>query len=452
MTFCLAVACLWSSLMWRISTAVCFVSRICSSRRLLRQSTSDRHRKWPVRFQLLSFSICCCIFSIFVLLKASHFGTWHLDPTPVTKNHDANATAYLYGTANRIMKRGSVKTPLADCDFYAGSWVHDGQPSIYNSSTCPFAEAGFSCQENGRPDSDYLKWRWQPFACDIPWFNAKDIRRRLNGQRVAFVGDSMGRTQWESFICLLMADIPDKKSIYEVNGNSITKLRPYLAVKFSTFNFTIEYYRAPYLVQEGPPPKHVPKRVQSTLKLDRLEKSESRWLHADVLVFNTGHWWTSSKTFGRGCYFQVDKSIKLGMNLETAYRIALHTWAIWVRSNINLTKTQVFFRSYEPAHWEGSWRNLLCPLDTKPVLNSTYSEDFPHLSVLQDVIHSVKAPVTVLNITSMSSYRRDSHVANWTRETLVDCGHWCLPGLPDTWNGLLYASLLQKGEGVWAQQ
>ena len=109
----------------------------------------------------------------------------------------------------------------------------------------------------------------------------------------------MGRTQWESFICLLMADITNKSSVYEVQGNSVTKQRPYLAVRFSTFNFTVEYYRSPYLVQEGAPPRHVPKRVQTTLKLDKLEVAEAKWLQADILVFNTGHWWISSKTFAR---------------------------------------------------------------------------------------------------------------------------------------------------------
>lgn len=96
-----------------------------------------------------------------------------------------------------------------------------------------------------------------------------------------------------------MADITNKSSVYEVHGNSITKQRPYLAVRFSTFNFTVEYYRSPYLVQEGAPPKHVPKRVRTTLKLDKLEVAEVKWLQADILVFNTGHWWTSSKTFAR---------------------------------------------------------------------------------------------------------------------------------------------------------
>ena len=99
----------------------------------------------------------------------------------------------------------------------------------------------------------------------------------------------------------------------------------------------------------------------------------------------------------------------------------------------------------------GHWRDRLCRSETKPVLNLSYTEEFPHLFVLNDVIKNVNVPITILNITSMSAYRRDSHVANWTRNSdIVDCGHWCLPGLPDSWNRLLYAALLQRGEGPWS--
>jgi hypothetical protein len=29
-----------------------------------------------------------------------------------------------------------------------------------------------------------------------------------------------------------------------------------------------------------------------------------------------------------------------------------------------------------------------------------------------------------------------------------DCVHWCLPGVPDTWNELLYALLFKEGWGL----
>lgn len=299
MKLCPSVAWFCISGMRSLSTAIFFLPRIPETRHIVRQTSSQRNRKLPIRYQLLSFSILSCFISLFLLLRSSHSVPWYVGDTPVSGKHEMSTISYLHAAAGSIMRQGRMKSSLTDCDIYTGTWVYDGSSLMYNTSTCPFAETGFSCQENGRPDSDYLKWRWQPLACDIPTFNAEYIRRKLSGLQVAFVGDSMGRTQWESLICLLMADLPDKNSVYEVNGNAISKLRPYLAVRFSTFNFTIEYYRSPYLVQESAPPKHVPKRVRSTLKLDKLENSESKWLSADVLVFNTGHWWTPSKIFGR---------------------------------------------------------------------------------------------------------------------------------------------------------
>lgn len=52
------------------------------------------------------------------------------------------------------------------CDLFTGSWVYDGTYPLY--SNCTFVEQGFRCSENGRPDSQYRKWRWQPSNCIMP--------------------------------------------------------------------------------------------------------------------------------------------------------------------------------------------------------------------------------------------------------------------------------------------
>lgn len=185
----------------------------------------------------------------------------------------------------------------SSCDVFSGKWVYDKTYPLYNVSDCPFAERGFRCQYNGREDQDYMKWRWKPLGCDIPRFKPSDILQRLQGLRVVFVGDSMARTQWESLICLLMQGVADKQSVYEINGQKIAKRTRILRIHFSSFNFTIEYYRSPFLVQMSNPPKNVPKRVHHTLKLDKIDDLNKRWLDADILVFNSGHWWTPTKTF-----------------------------------------------------------------------------------------------------------------------------------------------------------
>lgn len=55
------------------------------------------------------------------------------------------------------------------CDLYNGSWVRDvDYHPIYEPGSCPFVDEAFDCQNNGRRDSSYLKWRWKPNDCDLP--------------------------------------------------------------------------------------------------------------------------------------------------------------------------------------------------------------------------------------------------------------------------------------------
>lgn len=60
----------------------------------------------------------------------------------------------------------------------------------------------------------------------------------------------------------------------------------------------------------------------------------------------------------------------------------------------------------------------------------------------------------VLNITHMTGQRKDGHSSVYyigpgvgsTRPRRQDCSHWCLPGVPDVWNELLYALVLKHDE------
>lgn len=186
---------------------------------------------------------------------------------------------------------------INSCDVFDGRWVPDNSYPLYNATECPFVERGFDCLGNSRSDKYYLKWRWKPKNCNIPTLNVMSTLEELRGKRVVFVGDSMSRTQWESLICLLMTGVQDKKSVYEVNGNKITKQIRYLGVRFSSFNLTVEFYRSVFLVQQGSVPRHVPKRIKSTLRLDKIDNISNQWVNSDVLIFNTGQWWVPGKLF-----------------------------------------------------------------------------------------------------------------------------------------------------------
>lgn len=334
----------------------------------------------------------------------------------------------------------------SECNVFNGNWVPDHSYPLYNSSECPFAERGFNCLANGRKDSDYQKWRWKPLHCDLGPFNVHSILEMLRGKRVVFVGDSMSRTQWESMICLLMTGVEDKKTVYEVNGNKITKQIRFLGVRFSSFNFTVEFFRSVFMVQQGKPPRHSPKRVQSALKLDILDDINKKWIDSDVLIFNSGQWWTPGKLFSVGCYFQVNGTLKLGMPINTAFRTAMETWASWIETTVNTNRTRVFIRTFEPSHW--SQDRTFCKVTQYPLSEAKGNDHSVFSDIVSEVVAKMKVPVTVLHVTYMGALRRDAHVGMWSdNPSVLDCSHWCLPGVPDAWNEVLFSYIVADNKG-----
>ncbi|XP_021771662.1 protein trichome berefringence-like 7 [Chenopodium quinoa] len=332
------------------------------------------------------------------------------------------------------------------CNLFDGKWVPDDSYPLYNASDCPFAEVGFNCLANGRRDSDYMKWRWKPKDCDLPRFDVQALLNYLRGKRVVFVGDSLTRTQWESFICMLMSGVEDKRFVYEVNQNPISKKIRFLNVRFDSYDFTVEFYRSVFLSWLTTPPKRAPKRVKWTIRLDKMDNANEEWIDSDVLIFNTGHWWTKTKLFETGTYFQVGKSLKLGMPVSKALTRALETWASWVESRINHNRTHVFFRTFEASHWSGRNRNA-CKVTRRPMLTTKGRDKSPISDMILRVIKSMSAPVTPLHVTPMGAYRSDAHVGRWSDNPSVpDCSHWCLPGLPDMWNEIVFTYLLHKDQ------
>ncbi|KAK8612341.1 hypothetical protein V6N13_092457 [Hibiscus sabdariffa] len=63
----------------------------------------------------------------------------------------------------------AIGETVEGCDIFSGRWVRDelNRPH-YEESECPYIQPQLTCQEHGRPDREYQKWRWQPHGCDIP--------------------------------------------------------------------------------------------------------------------------------------------------------------------------------------------------------------------------------------------------------------------------------------------
>uniref|UniRef100_A0A0D9VT76 Uncharacterized protein n=1 Tax=Leersia perrieri TaxID=77586 RepID=A0A0D9VT76_9ORYZ len=341
-----------------------------------------------------------------------------------------------------------ARNDAAPCNVYDGRWVFDESYPLYTSDLCPFIDEGFSCKANGRMDRSYMKWRWQPTHCSIPRFDAKKMLDMLRGKRLVFIGDSINRNQWESMMCLLRGAVSDPARIHEARGHRITKERGDYNFKFLDYNCSVEYYVTHFLVHEGK--ARIGQKRTRTLRIDTIDRTSSKWRGADVLVFNTAHWWSHHKTKAGVNYYQEGDLVYPHLDASTAYLKALTTWASWVDHYINPRKTRVFFRSSSPSHFSGGEWNSggHCRESTLP-LNDTRARPEPEINmILEQVAQQMKTPVTILNITNLSGLRIDGHPSVYgkkgvglTTSSIQDCSHWCLPGVPDTWNELLFYHL-----------
>ncbi|KAK9194083.1 hypothetical protein WN944_004785 [Citrus x changshan-huyou] len=363
---------------------------------------------------------------------------------------------FRFGFLSQILP-SNQETPLQVCDYSYGKWVRDeSYPLRSYSESCPFLDPGFRCRQNGRKDDEYLKWRWQPHSCDLPRFNATDLLERSRNGRIVYAGDSIGRNQWESLICMLARAVPNQSDIYEEKGKPITKHKGFLSMRFREYNLTVEYYRAPFLVVIGRPPQNSPHKIRTTVRVDELHWFSEKWVGADVLIFNAGHWWNADKTVKMGCYFQEGGQVNMSMNVMEAFQRSLQTVRSWVIKNLDPERSHTFFRSYSPVHFRnGTWnKGGLCDKEREPETNYSRLEDEPaNNQLISKVIKQMKnesRKVQFLNITYLTEFRKDSHPSlhrepGTAADAPQDCSHWCLPGVPDTWNELLYAYLLNMG-------
>ncbi|CAL1381189.1 unnamed protein product [Linum trigynum] len=358
-------------------------------------------------------------------------------------------------------EKQSTEASYQNCDIFDGRWERDDSKPFYPAGSCPHIDKDFDCHFNGRPDSGYVKWRWQPNGCDIPRLNATDFLERLRGKKLVFVGDSLNRNMWESLVCILRHSIRNKKRVYEISGRTEFKKKGFYAFFFEDYNCTVDFVGSPFLVRESS--FSGANGTFETLRLDLMDKTTSMYHDADILVFNTGHWWTHEKTSKGEDYYQEGSHLHPRLKVLEAYKRALKTWARWVDRSTDRSRTHVFFRGYSVTHFRGGQWNSggQCHKETEPIFNSTHLAKYPtKMKVLQNVLNEMKTPVTYLNISRLTDHRKDAHPSIYrmkykTAEELIaaeraqDCSHWCLPGVPDTWNELLYVSLLKSGFGSW---
>ncbi|KAK3139027.1 hypothetical protein QOZ80_5AG0376740 [Eleusine coracana subsp. coracana] len=367
----------------------------------------------------------------------------------------------------QVVEGGGEEHPQPEtgttCDLYRGRWVYDeSRAPLYKESGCGFLTEQVTCMRNGRRDDGYQKWRWQPDGCDLPRFDAKVLLEKLRNKRLMFVGDSLNRNQWESMVCLVQSEAPwDKKSLVKNGSLNVFRLQEY--------NATVEFYWAPFLVESNSDDPDIHSISDRMIKPTSIAKHAANWEGVDYLIFNTYIWWMNTpqmKTLRGGSFSR--KRVKYDeIERVVAYQKVLKTWSKWVEEHVDPNRTTVLFMSVSPVHMQsegwGSPNAIKCFSETQPAINYTKTlelgTDWDLFATAQRVTKSMKkVPVHFINITALSEIRKDAHTSVHTLRQgklltaeqkanprkFADCIHWCLPGVPDTWNEFVYGHIVSS--------
>ncbi|XP_028782763.1 protein trichome birefringence-like 16 isoform X2 [Neltuma alba] len=340
------------------------------------------------------------------------------------------------------------------CNYAKGKWVPDNNRPLYSGFECKqWLSSMWACRLTQRTDFAYENLRWQPRDCQMEEFEGSKFLRRMQNKTLAFVGDSLGRQQFQSLMCMITggketADVEDVGNEY---GLVLTEgaARPNgWAYRFPSTHTTILYYWSATLCDIEPIDANNP-NTDHAMHLDRPPAFLRQFIHKfDVLVLNTGHHWNRGKLKGNRWVMHVggvpntDKKIAV---IWGAKNLTIHSVVSWVNSQLpKYPGLKAFFRTISPRHFfGGEWNTGGSCNNTTPM--SIGKEILDEESTDQNAAHAVKGTgVKLLDITAISQLRDEGHISRFSitaKPGMQDCLHWCLPGVPDTWNEILFAQI-----------
>ncbi|CBI27787.3 hypothetical protein VitviT2T_016255 [Vitis vinifera] len=363
----------------------------------------------------------------------------------------ANKSSSLEG---KEYKNSTISAGNQACNYAIGKWVEDDSRPFYSGFECKqWLSPMWACRLTERTDFAYEKFQWRPKNCKMDKFTGSNFLRRMQDKTLAFIGDSLGRQQFQSLMCMITGgkESPDVTSVGWKYG--LVKARGALrpdgwAYWFPGTNTTILYYWSASLC-DLEPLNSVNPTMDYAMHLDRPPAFLRRFLNKfDVLVLNTGHHWNRGKLKANRWVMHVggvpNTDTKIA-EIGGAKNLTIHSIVKWVDSQLpKYPGLKAFYRTISPRHFfNGDWNTGGSCDNTTPL--SDGKEVLKDESLDPVAVAAVKGTrVKLLDITASSQLRDEGHISRYSiRATpgVQDCLHWCLPGIPDMWNEILFAQL-----------
>ncbi|TXG52971.1 hypothetical protein EZV62_022140 [Acer yangbiense] len=275
----------------------------------------------------------------------------------------------------------------------------------------------------------------------------------MQDKTIAFIGVSLGRQQFQSLMCMatggeVSPEVEDIGREYDlVKHRGSIRLDGWV-YRFPKTNTTILYYWSSTLADLVPINITDP-TTDAAMHLDRLPAFMRKNLHRfDVLVLNTGHHWNRGKLRANRWVMYVNgKPIEdEGLaDLANAKNFTVYSVTRWLDSQLSShPRLKVFFRTISPRHFlNGDWNSGGSCDNTTPLTGgSEVVQDKSSDEVIEGAVRRTR--VKLLDITALSELRDEGHISRYSvkaTQGVNDCLHWCLHGIPDTWNELLAAQV-----------
>ncbi|KAF3443945.1 hypothetical protein FNV43_RR13635 [Rhamnella rubrinervis] len=338
------------------------------------------------------------------------------------------------------------------CNIFRGKWIYyPNGANSYTNLTCSEIFDQQNCMKFGRPDSEYLKWRWKPTNCELPLFNPVQFLELVRGKSMAFVGDSLGRNQMQSLLCLLATVVYPK----DVSSAADRKFKRWL---YMSYNFTLASFWSPYLVKaiETEPNGPIYDRLMNLY----LDEANPEWAGEietfDYVIISAGRWFFGPQIFYEnrqvvGCHLCHRNDIE-NLTMFYGYRRAFRT-SFRTLLTLEKFKGMTFLRTLSPAHFEkGEWNKGGQCTRTWPVSKlemklaeadlKLYWTQLEELNEAEKEGNEKGLKFKLMDVTEAMVMRPDGHPNHFghgadENVTIADCVHWCLPGPIDTWNAFL---------------